>query len=76
MFETFDFDGSGALDAMELTALYNDNGVKVTEEEIKEMYSDEGVLFTLDMFEKMYQDPIKLRAYRQVLKKLKYRLEA
>ena len=50
LFEKFDFDASGALDVMELTALYNENGIKITEDEIRELYQDESVLFTLDMF--------------------------
>ena len=76
LFEKFDFDASGALDSMELTALYNDNGIKVTEEEIKELYDDEAVLFTLDMFSQMNQNSIKLRQYRETLEKIKYRLQA
>lgn len=35
LFEKFDADGSGALDYQELAVLYNDNGVPITEEEIK-----------------------------------------
>ena len=35
LFEAFDFDGSGALDSKELTSLYNDQGVFVTEDEIR-----------------------------------------
>jgi len=76
LFEKFDFDASGALDVMELTALYNDNGIKITEEEIKELYNDEAVLFTLDMFSEMNKDCIKLREYRETLEKIKYRLQA
>lgn len=56
LFEKFDADGSGALDYQELAILYNENGVLVTESEIKKMYADENPLFTLAMFESITKD--------------------
>lgn len=53
LFEKFDVDGSGALDSQELTALFNENGIVVTEAEIKRLYGSDNVKFTLDMFESM-----------------------
>jgi Ca2+-binding EF-hand superfamily protein len=76
LFENFDFDGSGALDSMELTALYNENGVKLSEDEVKELYNDESILFTLDSFGQMNKDCIRLRNYREALGRLKHRLQA
>jgi len=38
LFEKFDADGSGALDADELTILYNDQGITVTVDEIRKLY--------------------------------------
>lgn len=76
LFEKFDADGSGALDPQELTILYNENGVKVTEEEIGKLYDDDNVKFTLAAFESMSKDSQRLRKYRQALKQFKYRLEA
>jgi Ca2+-binding EF-hand superfamily protein len=74
LFEKFDTDGSGALDVQELTVLYNDNGINVTEGEIKRLYDDENVMFTLPAFEDMSKDINRLRIYRNALKKLKNRL--
>ena len=74
MFEKFDADGSGALDPQELTILYNENGINVSEEEIKRLYDDENLLFTLAAFEEMNKDNVRLRKYREVLKKMKLRL--
>lgn len=51
MFKAFDTDGSGALDAQELTELYKQNGVNVQESDIQKMYGDPKVKFTLEMFE-------------------------
>lgn len=65
LFTKFDFDGSGALDVQELTALYNENGIKVDEDDVKMLYADEKVLFTLDSFESMNKDTIKLRDFRK-----------
>jgi len=63
LFEKFDADGSGALDADELTILYNENGVLVSEDDIKAMYGDENVKFTLEMFESTLTDKIKLKIF-------------
>jgi hypothetical protein len=49
----------------ELTALYNENGIKVDEDDVKMLYADEKVLFTLDSFESMNKDTIKLRDFRK-----------
>lgn len=43
MFETFDFDGSGALDTNELQELYTQYGVPVSEQEIQSLYDEEKV---------------------------------
>lgn len=44
--------------------LYKDNGVMVTENEIKRLYGNENVNFTLKMFENMTKDKERLRDYR------------
>ena len=76
LFEKFDADGSGALDYQELCALYNENGVPVTEADIKLIYSDDNPKFTLPMFQTITQDVHSLRKYRQSLQKIKPRLVA
>lgn len=76
LFEKFDADGSGALDSEELTALYNDMGVAVTEDEIKRLYGDENVKFTLEMFESLPKDLKKLQQFRRALKTMRYRLDS
>ena len=76
LFDKFDADDSGALDAQELTTLYNQNGVMVTEDEIKKLYGNAPVIFTLQMFSEMTKDKERLRNYRHQLKNLKIRLLA
>lgn len=76
LFEKFDADGSGALDAQELTTLYNEQGINISEEEIKKLYDDEGVLFTLPAFEEFSKDVQRLRHYRLTLSKMYHRLAA
>jgi len=74
LFEKFDADGSGALDSEELKTLYNENGIMVTEDEIKKLYGDENVKFTLEMFESITNQKEKLKAYRSTLSRLRERL--
>ena len=74
LFEKFDADGSGALDVQELCILYNEQGIQVTEDEIRALYDDDKVLFTLNSFELMCKDSLRLRRYRNVLNDLKFRL--
>jgi Ca2+-binding EF-hand superfamily protein len=57
MFKVFDTDGSGALDAQELTVLYKQNGVHVEESDIEKMYGDPKVKFTLEMFDQLPKQP-------------------
>ena len=75
LFEKFDVDGSGALDPQELAQLFNENGVAVTEEEIKKLYGEDKVVFTLDQFERIPKDQEWLRNFRKELKKIHNRLE-
>lgn len=70
LFEKFDADGSGALDYQELAELYNQNGVLVSEDEIKNLYNSETPKFTLNMFESITKDAIPLRHYRLFLHKI------
>lgn len=74
MFEKFDTDGSGALDAQELMELYNENSIMVTEDEIHKLYGSNNINFTLQSFEQMNNDKRKLKNFRTVLKKIKPRL--
>lgn len=39
LFEIFDFDASGALDVYELTELYNQFGIRVSEDDIRALYN-------------------------------------
>jgi Ca2+-binding EF-hand superfamily protein len=48
LFNKFDADGSGALDAAELTELYNQNGIMVTLDQVKKLYGSNNVEFTLN----------------------------
>lgn len=66
---------SGALDTSELAVLYNDNGVMVSENEVKRLYGSENVNFTLKMFENMTKNKESLRNYRQYLKSIRQRLQ-
>lgn len=50
LFETFDSDGSGALDSDELVDLYQQNGIIIGTEEIAKLYGNPDVKFTLDEF--------------------------
>lgn len=74
LFEKFDTDGSGALDAEELKILFNENGVMVSEDDIKALFGDAKVKFTLEMFEQTLTDKFKLKIFRESLKKIKDRL--
>lgn len=75
LFEKFDADGSGALDSDELRILYNEQGINVTEDEIKLLYGTDKVRFTLSMFESMTKDKKALNNFRQNMKKLQMRLQ-
>jgi hypothetical protein len=75
LFEAFDLDGSGALDSRELCQLYNEQGIHVTEDEIKLLYRDDKIQFTLQEFENITKDPLRLNHFRRVLKQLQEELK-
>ena len=74
MFKVFDTDGSGALDAQELTVLYKQNGVHVEESDIEKMYGDPKVKFTLEMFDQLPKQPQALKTYRSNLRDIRHKL--
>ena len=54
--------------------LYTENGVRITEDEVRKIYGDKNVKFTLKMFDTMCKDLQKLRQYRSELGKLRPRI--
>lgn len=56
--------------------MYNENGITVTEDEIKDLYMSENPKFTLKMFETITKDALPLRHYRQTIQKMNHRLRA
>ena len=70
LFETFDTDGSGALDPDELAELYQENGILVSEAQIALLYDHPDVKFTLEEFSNITKDRKRLQTYRKELKKI------
>jgi hypothetical protein len=70
----FDADGSGALDAGELTILFNQNGIAVDEEDIKRLFGSANISMTFEKFERYCQDKAFLRNFRQQLKPMMHKL--
>lgn len=70
LFNKFDGDGSGALDAKELLELYNQNNVPVTLQHIMEMYGKD-VRFTPERFINITKNKQDLQRYFRSFKKIK-----
>lgn len=56
MFEKLDADGGGTLDFGEITALFKQNGIHMTEEAIANMFGEAARLHKLSQYRKMIQD--------------------
>lgn len=56
MFEKLDADGGGTLDFGEITALFKQNGIHMTEESIANMFGEAARLHKLSHYRKMVQD--------------------
>ena len=53
MFEKLDADGGGTLDFGEITALFKQNGIHMTEENIANMFGEAARLHKLSQYRKM-----------------------
>ena len=56
MFEKLDSDGGGTLDFGEITALFAENGIHMTQEAIANMFGEAARLHKLHTYRKMVQD--------------------
>jgi Ca2+-binding EF-hand superfamily protein len=56
LFEKYDTSGNGLLDNKNLVQLYNENGVNLSESELKRMHGKDKIQFSLTDFENFGTD--------------------
>lgn len=69
LFDRFDEDGSGALDAREISELYKENDMDVSVEMIKKLFGDD-VYLTLENFIKFSRSKEDLARYYHAFKEM------